>query len=471
MSHSLFFQNPSNRTQWASCGFALFWVAVAFFSVWGIWGGSLDSWDEALTAERSREMFHQGWSLTVHKFGIPDFNKPPLYYWMVVAGFSLFGLGEFAVRLPSALMGLACMIVVYRLAKNYGADTAGGLLAVFLLAVTPQWFNISREGLLDSGLTLSMLLALWAYAFHPRSLQGAILAGTALAFGCWLKNPSVLLVLPAMFVHSRMQERPQYWRLLVVLLVACTLGSVWYVHQYLAWGDKFTTFYFDYNIAKRFSQDFEGHRSAWSTYFGYLFKRSPHILVLASAAFFAFILKKYRPNQGAIVQAFFVLTWMCALHLMHSKRAPYLVPMYPFMAILGGHFLTYISHEYNKCKQMRIIIRVFVISSLIFFVDKYEFKMDNNKNLMKAIAFTAENCTNSTIFTLNIPRHVVCFYLDSIVEEVDLTASNNNQGISYIIFKSENNTQLPDILSKSTRVWSNDKNYSVWRMHDGLQNF
>jgi len=48
---------------------------------------------------------------------------------MAAAGFFLFGLGEFAARLPSALMGLACMVVVYRLARGYGADKSGGLPA------------------------------------------------------------------------------------------------------------------------------------------------------------------------------------------------------------------------------------------------------------------------------------------------------------------------------------------------------
>jgi 4-amino-4-deoxy-L-arabinose transferase-like glycosyltransferase len=82
-------------------GIHIFWLLVVLSCLWGIWGGSLDTWDEGLTAERSREMFRQGWSMTVHYLGQPDFNKPPLYYWIVAACFSLFGLGEFAVRLSS----------------------------------------------------------------------------------------------------------------------------------------------------------------------------------------------------------------------------------------------------------------------------------------------------------------------------------------------------------------------------------
>jgi 4-amino-4-deoxy-L-arabinose transferase-like glycosyltransferase len=435
-----------------------FWFLVVMACLWGIWGGRLETWDEALTAERSREMFRQRWSMTVHKLGQPDFNKPPLYYWIVAAGFSLLGLGEFAVRLPSALMGLACMFVVYRLARGYGLDRTGGLAAVFLLAVTPHWLNISRQGLLDSGMTLSMLLAMWAYAFHPSPVRGAIWAGLALAFGFWIKNPCALLILPAMLMHSRNQQEPRYWRIPVVLGVALVFGSGWYVHQTVVWGERFTDFYFGYNVKQRFTHDFQGHRSAIDFYFRYLIKESPHILVLGAAVAGAILLRIVRLSACTTVLGTFIVTWLVLIHLAHSKRDPYIVPIYPFMAIIGAEFLK--SLRERGTAGLRYIVSAFCIFALIMWPGQYHFRIDKNSDMLAAIQAIPEDCGH--VFALGVPPHVPSFYLDGVVAELDSENAAPDDGC--ILCKSRNSAQLPAVLSNATQVWSGSKGYSVWRI-------
>lgn len=468
MPRSATYQTPFGQMRCPLWGFILFWAVIGLLCLWGIWGGSLATWDEGLTAERSREMFRQGWSMTVHKFGQPDFNKPPLYYWMAAAGFSLFGLGEFAARLPSALMGLACMAVVYRLARGYGADKFGGLLAVFLLAASAPWLNLSREALLDSGMTLSMLLGLWAFAFHPRPIAGAILAGAALAFGFWLKNPGVLIILPAMFAHSWTGGRRDYRRLALALGVACTLGCVWYVHQYLVWGDRFVKFFFDYNLMKRVTADFEGHRSAWNFYLLGMFKKSPHILVIAFSAMGAMALRWYKPSRGTIVQLFFLVPWLVAIHIMHSKRQPYILPAYPFLAIAGGEFLTSMARRFQDSRPARIALCSFLLFSLAMCATWYDVDMDNNPTLKDAAIFMAENCPDETRFTLNAPPHVVSFYLDAVVGGLDESSGRPLNGPACILYNEKNNAQLPAVLSNAMRIWSNDGSYGVWRITEGI---
>ena len=405
--------------------------------------------------------------MTVHKFGRPDFNKPPLYYWLAAAGFSLFGLGEFAARLPSTLMGLACMAVVYRLARGYGADRIGGLLAVFLLAASAPWLNLSREALLDSGMTLSMLLALWAYAFHPRPTQGAVLAGAALALGFWLKNPGVLMVLPAMLAHSWTGGKREYRRLALAFGVACALGCVWYVHQFLVWGDRFAGFFFDYNLVQRFTQDFQGHRSEWYFYALGLYKRSPHILVIAVAAAAAAALRRYRPSRGTVVQLFFVIPWIAAIHFMHSKRQPYFIPAYPFLAIAGGEFLTSMAGTFRDSRAARIALCSFLIFSLSILATRYDAEMDNNPELKDATLFMAGNCPQGARFTLNAPLHVVSFYLDAVVENLDESAGQPLAGPACVLYNAKNNAQLPVALSNATRVQGSDKSFGVWRISQG----
>jgi 4-amino-4-deoxy-L-arabinose transferase-like glycosyltransferase len=438
-------------------GIHIFWLLVVLSCLWGIWGGSLDTWDEGLTAERSREMFRQGWSMTVHYLGQPDFNKPPLYYWIVAACFSLFGLGEFAVRLPSALMGLACMFVVYRLARGYGLDRTGGLAAVFLLVVTPHWLNVSREGLLDSGMTLSMLLALWSYAFHPSPMKGAVWAGMALAFGFWVKNPCVLFILPAMLVHSHAQGESRAWRILVVLAVALTLGSVWYIHQTVVWGERFTDFFFNYNMAQRFTGSFQGHRSATDFYLRHLFRVSPHLLVLVAAMAWMAFFRGLRMGACVAVQGTFVLTWLILIHLMHSKRDPYIAPVYPFLAVAGAVFL---KSAWDRGRRSRVLVLAFCLFALAMWPGHYHFRIDKNSDMLAAIKTVSDDCRQ--VFALGVPPHVPSFYLDRVVPEFDASLVADEGAC--VLYYSRKNAQLPDVMSNATQTRVGNSGYSVLRI-------
>ncbi|MGE5205975.1 MAG: ArnT family glycosyltransferase [Chlamydiota bacterium] len=54
-------------------------------------------------AEAAREMLARGDYVTLHVNGIRYLEKAPLPYWLVAAGYRLFGINEFAARLPTAL--------------------------------------------------------------------------------------------------------------------------------------------------------------------------------------------------------------------------------------------------------------------------------------------------------------------------------------------------------------------------------
>src|SRR6266545_7801206 len=69
-------------------------------------------WDanEAFYAETSREMIESGNYLAPQFNYQPRPQKPPLTYWLVLASYNLFGVSEFAVRLPGALAALGVIV-------------------------------------------------------------------------------------------------------------------------------------------------------------------------------------------------------------------------------------------------------------------------------------------------------------------------------------------------------------------------
>src|SRR5436309_1244284 len=98
--------------------------------LWNLGAHPLKNWDESIYAEVAKEMVRTGDWLTPHWNSRPWFEKPPLYLWLAATSFKLFGITEFAARLPSALSGVGLVAIVYLLGQRMYSTTVGVLAAV-----------------------------------------------------------------------------------------------------------------------------------------------------------------------------------------------------------------------------------------------------------------------------------------------------------------------------------------------------
>ncbi len=85
-------------------------LAVCMFHL-----GSFGLWepDEARYAEIAREMLQSGNLLVPHLNYVAYVEKPPLLYWLTTLSFWIFGVSEFAARLPVALSAIAGILATY----------------------------------------------------------------------------------------------------------------------------------------------------------------------------------------------------------------------------------------------------------------------------------------------------------------------------------------------------------------------
>ena len=125
---------------------------------------------DALSAEIAREMLTGGHWITPFANGIRYAQHPPLLYWTVAASFRVFGVSDWAARLPLAIAALFLFIAVFSLGRrlyhapnaafysalalitSYGVFLFGHLLLrdVFLclwttLAINCFWRSLSQE--------------------------------------------------------------------------------------------------------------------------------------------------------------------------------------------------------------------------------------------------------------------------------------------------------------------------------------
>lgn len=116
---------------------------------------------DAVQAQIARNMLQSGDWVTAHLDGIPYLEKAPLKYWLIAASFVIFGVHDWAARLPIALGVIALCLVTRRMAR-WALGEPAGLYAGLTLATCIGLFLFTRVLIPDAILTLTITLALWS---------------------------------------------------------------------------------------------------------------------------------------------------------------------------------------------------------------------------------------------------------------------------------------------------------------------
>jgi 4-amino-4-deoxy-L-arabinose transferase-like glycosyltransferase len=182
-------------------------VVVFLVAAWMIFfrlgGLPLMEPDEGRNAEVAREMMVSGAWLVPTLDGLPYLDKPAFFFRCAAISLSLFGLSEGAARLPSALSGLAMLVLLFAFCRRRYGETAASL-AVLVASTSPLFFAFSRIVIMDAMLGAFVCAAIFAACLaeetEGRRRRLWYLAG-ALAAGCatLVKGPVGFLV-PALVV-------------------------------------------------------------------------------------------------------------------------------------------------------------------------------------------------------------------------------------------------------------------------------
>src|SRR5579864_6440407 len=95
----------------------------------GNWILPLTDRDETRFAEASREMLQRGDYVVPWFNGQWRFDKPVLIYWCQSASYRVFGVNDFAARLPSALFTTATALLLVRWGRKITGDNKTGFIA------------------------------------------------------------------------------------------------------------------------------------------------------------------------------------------------------------------------------------------------------------------------------------------------------------------------------------------------------
>jgi 4-amino-4-deoxy-L-arabinose transferase-like glycosyltransferase len=145
--------------------------------------------------------------------GFVTVDKPAAGLWLQTVSAAVFGFKGWAIILPQALAGALSVGLLYVLVKKAYGRTAG-LVAGFILAVTPITVAASRTNQLDILLVFVLLAAAWATMNAAvRSSLGWLLAAMAfVGLGFNVKMLAAFTVLPAIVVLYFFGVRLKFWK-------------------------------------------------------------------------------------------------------------------------------------------------------------------------------------------------------------------------------------------------------------------
>ncbi|MXV37159.1 phospholipid carrier-dependent glycosyltransferase [Flavobacteriaceae bacterium Ap0902] len=352
-------------------------IISLFLCAANIWGYPISILDEAKNAEAAREMF-QG-----HAF-LPTFNdflrtdKPPLHYFFMQFGYTLFGVNEWGARFFGALLGAGFITYFYAfLRKHIFLNVAR--LALMILWCSFFWIQEFHLAVPDPYL-LAFLGTGWLlfFEFYKSGKQGhlwlfyiciglATLAKGPVAIGLTGLNVLLFLIIQRKFSISQILKFKPILGGLIVLLIS----APWFIWIHFTTDGAFTQGFFVQHNLERFNSEMEGH--------GGIFLITWLFVLLGLFPFGAFIPQglwhgyKFYKRSDLIGYSLVVSVVVIGFFSISGTKLPnYTLPAMPFLAILvGGYLEETMIYKTGKSWQNTVSLSLISLVSLALPVAVY----------------------------------------------------------------------------------------------------
>lgn len=338
-------KNSSRFTDWI-----LLLAVPAFFFLWKLAGFGLIGADEPRYAQVAREMLARHDWITPTLGGIPWLEKPPLYYWQAMIAFRLFGVSDWAARLPSVFDAFLMVLAVYCFLRRFrpGSQLDGAIM----LATSAGVVAFSRAASTDMPLTASLCMAMlaWYAWFESGEKKYLAIFYGCVALGALAKGPVAPLLafgIVVTFAALQRSSRVIFSTLWVPgLLLGMAMALPWYVLVQLRNPQFFHQFIIQHNLA-RFGTNLYHHPEPFWYYgavtpLGWLPWTAVAVIALVAA------LRQLR-NPTSDTLRLFLLIWIGLVviffSISQSKLPGYVLPAIPAGAILPTRFIFAPSEE------------------------------------------------------------------------------------------------------------------------------
>jgi len=226
----------------------------AFFFFYGIGYFGLVGADEPRYAQVAREMLARHDWITPTLSGKPWLEKPPLYYWQAILAYKIFGVSDWAARLPAAVDAVLMVAAVYWFLRRFrpGFELDGALMTASAAGV----IGFARAASMDMPLAAAFAIALLAwYVWHESGSRSYLAASYAfLGLAALAKGPvgpflaAVVVGLYALARRELSIVTRSLW--LPGILTFCAVTLPWYFAVQIRNPEFFRVFILEHNLAR-----------------------------------------------------------------------------------------------------------------------------------------------------------------------------------------------------------------------------
>ena len=366
-------------------------IAACIVCLIGMLGIPLIDIDAAQYASMSREMASTGNYLELYDLGKDYLDKPPLLFWLSSISIQLFGVHDWAYRLPSILcLGLA-LWSTYRFTLLY-YNTLTAQLATLVLATSQAFILMAHDVRCDTMLMGFVMFSVWQLAawYQTNLWKHFVLAFMGIGFGMLTKGPIAIVVPGVSFaIHFLLQRNwKQFFRweyilgvmIVGVLLIPMSIGLYnqfdlqpgKIIHgvpiqsglRFYYWTQSFGRYTGEnvFNEMNHFT--FLLENMLWS-FLPWIF-----IFLIALVMSIKDVVKsgfKLQNNQEFIAAGGFVLTY-CMLARSQAQLPHYIFVVLPFAAVVTAKGLQqiYFSQSYVKLQKILLYLHGLIFSILWF---------------------------------------------------------------------------------------------------------
>lgn len=334
----------------------------------------LFDWDEINFAESAREMIVTG---NYHRVQInfqPFWEKPPLFFWLQAGCMKLFGINEFAARLPNAIFGIITLVTFFLIGKKYKNPRFGFIWAIsYLGTFLPHLYF--KSAIIDPVFNYFIFLGICfmflsvSQSSSKKNLLYPALSGLFIGLSTLTKGPVGLLVFLitffVYFIFKRFKNFPNFRKILAFIFLFIIICFFWFGFEVINNGFWFLKEFLSYQ-ADLFLHPVASHGEPFYYHFVVVFIGCFPISILALPVLFSN--KGVGKNDFKLLMKILFWTVMILFSITTTKIVHYSSLTYIPLAFLATVYLDNVFENNFYIKKYVIVLLVimgFVFSFLL----------------------------------------------------------------------------------------------------------
>ncbi|MDR0662181.1 MAG: glycosyltransferase family 39 protein [Holosporales bacterium] len=353
-------------------------ILLSCFFGYGIGNRPFSTPDEGRYVEIPREMTVTGDWITPRLNGLKYFEKPVLFYWLQALTIKVFGLHFWSMRLWVAFFAILGGLLVYGAGRTFFSRQTG-FYAAGILATTLLYYIHSRYILLDLVVAIfisgTLVLAYGALQFPARKNPLLLGAYACAALACLTKGligivlPGLIFVVWGLVTGNFLRIFSLFsWRGTTLFFL---IAAPW--HILVCWKNPdFAYFYFIREHFLRYTTTMHNHSFPFYFFFGIIILGwIPWVSLLGTLTIDTWRRLRAGRSLSAEESAAQFFFWWAAVVLAFfsfssSKLIPYILPLFPPLALLSAHTLL-LREEQGRKQTLRCygIVDLLIIGGVI----------------------------------------------------------------------------------------------------------